>query len=356
MNSYQRHEVRYLRRKAKRDKKVLDRSKYYADLNRAFCFSKVMYYADKCCRGVGYKKSTQMFKLHLFTNIATTCRNIKTGNYIVHDTYKFKINERGKIRDIDAPYIHDRLVHKVISNEIILPIYLPHIIYDNGASIKNKGFLFALKRVKRKLHDWYKTNGYTGYIVLIDFSKFFENCSHEVIHNIHKKYIHDEYVIKVIEDYLFIGKRIALGVEIAQREACIIPNRLDHLLQNNGYKIERYMDDTFFLVNEYEKAMNILNKYYKISSSLKLKINRNKTKIIPINNYFKYCKWHYHISDNGKIIIVPDKSTIYRQIRKLKKMYKLSINNNEINQTRDSFIAYLNNGNSYKYINSVINF
>ena len=124
MTSEERHEARYIRRKAKRDNKNLNRSKIYANLDRAFTFSKVMYYADKCCNGVGYKKSTQKFKLHMFTNIANTCRNIKTGNYKVHNTYKFKINERGKIRDIDAPYIYDRLVHKVLSNEILLPLYL----------------------------------------------------------------------------------------------------------------------------------------------------------------------------------------------------------------------------------------
>lgn len=149
MTSRERHEARYRRRKARRDEKNIERSKYYANLDRAFAFSKVMYYADKCCNGVGYKKSTQKFKLHLFTSIAMTCRNIKIGNYIVHDTYKFTINERGKTRYIDAPYIYDRLVHKVISNEIVLPLYQPHLIYDNGASMKNKGFLFAIKRVKK---------------------------------------------------------------------------------------------------------------------------------------------------------------------------------------------------------------
>ena len=55
MTSKERKDVRYLRRKAKRDKKVLDRSKYYDDLNKAFCFFIVMHYADKCCNGVRYK-------------------------------------------------------------------------------------------------------------------------------------------------------------------------------------------------------------------------------------------------------------------------------------------------------------
>lgn len=161
-----------------------------------------MYYGDKCCNGVGYKKSTQNFKLHEFTIISNICRNIKTDNYKVGDTYSFVINERGKLRKIDAPHIKDRLVHKILSNEIIDPIYRCHLIYDNGASIKNKGFKFSINRLNRKLYSWYLKNRLNGYLVLIDFSKFFENCSHEVIHDIHNKYIINKRVIKVIEDYL----------------------------------------------------------------------------------------------------------------------------------------------------------
>lgn len=136
MNSLERKQKRYERRNNKRLEKVKAISEEYADLNKAFCFSKAMYYGDKCCKGVGYKKSTQNFKLHEFTIISNICRNIKNDNYQVGDTYSFIINERGKTRKIDAPHIKDRLVHKILSNEIIEPIYRPHLIYDNGASIK----------------------------------------------------------------------------------------------------------------------------------------------------------------------------------------------------------------------------
>ena len=175
MNSRERKDVRYLRRKRLRELKNIYRSNRYASIEDAFCFHKVMYYADKCCNGVRYKKSTQNFELHMFTNITSTCRNIKNGTYKVGDTFKFKINERGKIRDIDAPHITDRLVHKVIANEILLPIYTTHMIYDNGASVKGKGFGFAIKRVKSKLQKWNRKYGLNGYVVLIAFSKFFEN-------------------------------------------------------------------------------------------------------------------------------------------------------------------------------------
>ncbi len=340
MNSVERKQVRYERRKNNRLSKIEERSKKYADLNKVFCFSKAMYYGDKCCKGVGYKKSTQYFKLHEFTIISNICRDIKTNNYKVGDTYSFIINERGKTRKIDAPHIKDRLVHKILSNEIIAPIYMPHLIYDNGASIKNKGFKFSMDRLKKKLYSWYLKNGLKGFIVLIDFSKFFENCSHEVIHEIHYKYIKNEGVIKVIEDYLFIVKGIALGVEIAQREAVIIPNKLDHYIQNKTI-INRYMDDTIFFVNSYKEGKYLLDEYIKISNLLKIKLNKKKSVIVPINKCFKYCKWRYTLFENGKVICKPSIQTIKRQRLKLKKMKKLNLPISEIETTRNSFNAYL---------------
>ena len=189
MTSRERREERYKRRKKKREDKILVESKYYADVNRVFCFSKVMEYSEKCCKGIGYKRSTQNFKIHMFTIIATTCRKIKTNTYQVGDTYHFQINERGKIRDIDAPDILDCLVHKTISNEVLTPLYSHHMIYDNGACIKGKGFTFCLERVKVKMGRWYRKYGCNGYVVTTDFSKFFQNISHEEIHNMHEKYI-----------------------------------------------------------------------------------------------------------------------------------------------------------------------
>ena len=354
MTSKERKEKRYLRRKKKRKDKIIERSNMYADLNLSFTFSKVLMYADKCCNGVRWKKSTQIFQLHMFTNVACTCYNIKNNDYKVGNTYQFTINERGKERLIDAPHIKDRLIHKVINNEILLPIYSPLLIYDNGASVKDKGFLFTLNRVKKELLKNYKLYK-DGYVILMDYSKFFENCSHDIIRNIHKKYIRNERVIKVIEDYLFIGKGIALGVEIAQREASIIPSKLDYYLQNKKLSSIRYMDDTVFFCENYNMACDILNKYIEMSSKLNIVINRKKTKIIKLSNWFMYCKWKFKIFDSDKVIIVPSNKTIYRQRRKLRKMIKNNVNIGDIEIVKNSFKAYLDMGNSYKNIKHLDN-
>lgn len=353
MTSRERKELRYIRRKNKREEKNIYRSEKYANVNNCFIFSKVMYYSDKCCKGVRWKKSTQLFRLHQFTNIALTCYNVKNNKYKVNKTFSFVINERGKKRNIDAPHINDRLIHKVISNEILTPIYSPHLIYNNCASVKDKGFLFTLNRVKSNLRRFYKRNS-NGYVVLIDFSKFFENCSHEVIHIFHKKYIKNEYTIKLIESYLFIVKGISLGIEIAQKEASLIPNILDHYLENINTLCIRYMDDTIFFIDDYDSASFLLNKYIELANSLNIIINNNKTKIISIDDYFYYCKWKFKIFNNNKIIMSSSKKTIFRQRRKLKKMVNKHINKDELNIVYNSFKAYLDMGNNWNKVNFLL--
>ena len=138
---------------------------------------------------------------------------------------------------------------------------------------------------------------------------------------------------------------------MAQREACMYPNQLDHYLESKQCIIERYMDDTFFLVDNYEKAIHILNNYYELCNTLNIKINKKKTKIIPVGKRFLFCKWYFNIDKNTKVTMIPHKSTIYRQRRKVRKMIKKQVNYQDIETTIISFIAYLNLGNSKKYIN-----
>lgn len=57
----------------------------------------------------------------------------------------------GKIRPIDAPHITDRQIHKTLCNEVLIPLYSPSMIYDNGASQKGKGLHWQFKRIKQQL-------------------------------------------------------------------------------------------------------------------------------------------------------------------------------------------------------------
>lgn len=176
------------------------------------------------------------------------------------------------------------MVHKVLANEILTKLYYPHFVYGNGASVKGKGFHFSLAYVKKILYSWYLKNGLDGYVLVIDYSNYFANCCHNVISDIHSKYIYNSYTIKVLEDYLFVGEGLLLGIELAQQEALMLANKLDHLIDNK-YPVDRFMDDSFCLVKTKEEGLKLLKEYNLIAHDLSIKINAKKTRLIPLRGF-----------------------------------------------------------------------
>ena len=64
-----------------------------------------------------------------------------------------------------------------------------YLIYDNSASIKGKGIDFARKRLLVHLRKYYHQHGSNdGYILLIDFSKYYDNIQHEKLIEQFEKY------------------------------------------------------------------------------------------------------------------------------------------------------------------------
>lgn len=62
MTSEQRKELRYQRRKAKREAKLRERNKNSGTLEEVFSFDNMFQYGLQCCKNVGWKQSTQNFQ------------------------------------------------------------------------------------------------------------------------------------------------------------------------------------------------------------------------------------------------------------------------------------------------------
>lgn len=82
----------------------------------------------------------QHFEMRLFSVTATRRRAILTGKYKFSLYVFFYLSECGKTRLIAALRIQDRQVEKLFIQKVLLPLYLPHIIYNNGACLRYKGF------------------------------------------------------------------------------------------------------------------------------------------------------------------------------------------------------------------------
>ncbi len=358
MTSEERHEARYQRRKAARDAKLRCAQAAVGSLADALTYSALYEAGREACKGVRWKTSTKNFELRIFSRTARTRRRLVTKTWESRKPCTFYIVERGHKRKIDAPHINDRQVHKAICRKILRPLYYPHMIYDNGASIENKGFAFTVNRLVLFLRWWYRRYGREGVAVTCDFKSYFPNAPHSTIEAIHRRYISTEDICYVC-DYLlnvFGPVGMALGVETSQTEAGMLPNSIDHLLKDQCslHCAERYMDDIDFIVPTTEAANEVLAKMREMCRRDGLTLKETKTHKTPLSGWFTYCQWRYHLTETGRVIKKPSRRSITAMGRKLKAFGRM-YNNGEmtLQQICDSYQSwksYASQGNSHNVI------
>lgn len=126
-----------------------------------------------------WKASTQRYEADVIMNNLQLQQEVRNGTYKQSPMLNFTLNERGKIRDIHAPAVRDRVLQKVINQDILLPSLRKYMIYDNSASLEKRGTAFARKRHLIHLRNFIR-NHPDGYILQIDIRHFFDSIDHEI--------------------------------------------------------------------------------------------------------------------------------------------------------------------------------
>lgn len=172
MTSEERRKGRRERREAERKKKHEDYIRKYNDFNLVLDLDNLKAAYRKSRRGVAWKESVQRYDLFLMSNLAETKQKLARGEGISKGFVEFDIHERGKMRHIRSVHISERVVQKCLCDNVLTPLMTRSLIYDNGASIKNKGIHFAMNRLRCHLSRFYRENGNNnGYALVIDFFK-----------------------------------------------------------------------------------------------------------------------------------------------------------------------------------------
>lgn len=102
---------------------------------------------DKAKKASMWKQSTQHYEANRLKETCKLKREVETNTYKQRVFRIFVINERGKTRYIRALDVRDRVIQRALCDEILTLRVQPHLIYDNGASVKFKGQAFTEKRV-----------------------------------------------------------------------------------------------------------------------------------------------------------------------------------------------------------------
>lgn len=322
MTSEERREARYKRRQERRRNRQT-RSDRLGGLEGVFSYHTMFKHGKKCCNGVRWKASTQNFELHLFSGTAKRRREVLTGKWKPGKTVSFPLCERGKFRIIDAPHITDRQIHKVLTKEVLAPLYCPGMIYDNGASQKGKGLHFHYKRLKEHLRWHYRRYGRTGAMFLMDFHHFFPEAPHTLLHERHRELILDT-DLRALADLVVAavpgGVGMPLGVEPSQQEMVALPSFLDNWMkcQLSIHGMGHYMDDYDAALESRERAEWVKEEAIRRAEEKGLKVNRNKCHVIDLDKPFRFCKAKFQILPSGRIITHGCRDGMKRARRKLR--------------------------------------
>lgn len=314
-------------------------------------------------KGSDWKPQVQRFEMTYLLELSRIQRELETMTYEFLPSTQFVLNERGKTRVIRGEQIQDRIVKHSLCDEVLNPAVKDFLIYDNGASLVGKGIAFTRKRLLTHLRRYYaQHHSNEGYILLIDFSKYYDNIRHDILIELIEKYVSDEHSLwllkktlersKVDVSYMsdeeyekcldtlfnslvyqeidqrlltgekFMAKHLNIGDQAAQTAGIAYPIPIDNYVKIvRGVKFYgRYMDDSYAIHESKEFLEDLLEGIVAKASSLGITVNLKKTRICKLSDYWRFLQIQYSLTDTGRVVqkINPKRLTAMR--RKMKKL------------------------------------
>lgn len=308
------------------------------------------------------KSETKKFSVHELDEVARAQHELSERKWKISDKRPFIISERGHVRKIQGNTPYDRMIiHSYVDN-VLEPLIRPYLIYDNYASLKGKGTRLARERFEKFMHNAYRKYGNNEfYVLLIDFSKFYDNIRHDKLKELILKYFPDddrefnEYMIDTILDSFkvdvshmskeeydcclekkfvalehmnkiksgekYMKKSLNIGNHASQIFSVLFPLPIDNYCKIvKGLKFYgRYMDDIVIIDNNKDYLKKLIKDIDKISKEQGLFVNEKKTKILKVGREFKYLNRLYRLTSSGHLEERISKETFRREIKKLRK-------------------------------------
>ena len=282
--------------------------------------------AMECTRQSRWKETTQRYLANMLQRNLELQADILSGQYRVKPTVDFTLNERGHVRQIEAPVVRDRIVQKSLMKHVLTPSLTPYLIYDNYASMKQRGTSFARKRFEVMLHRYIHKHGTDGYILLIDVKKYFDSIDHDVLKQLIAPRLNDEpeeviqLIHYIIDTSSKTDKGLNLGSECPQIFAIYYLNPIDQYIKVvKGVKYYgRYMDDIFIIGRTKAELKALLVDVEAKLAELRLEINLKKTHIVKLSHGFTWLQIKYIISQTGHVAKTMSRGKILRERRRLK--------------------------------------
>ena len=236
------------------------------------------------------------------------------------NAYSQFIVEDPKRRLINAPPFPNRVVHRVITDVVLTPIWRPTFPYDSFACIKGKGTHVAVRRLQRFMRRHPEGS---GYVLQLDVKSYFASIDHEILISLIERRIRDPQMMRlirlIVESYEDSpGTGIPLGNLTSQVFANIYLHELDmfakHDLRVKEYL--RYMDDITLVHTDKRQLWEWRDEIEAfLADHLRLQLHQVKQTLTPVDcgvEYLGYRVYRDHIK-----VLSRNVRRVYRRHRQM---------------------------------------
>ena len=328
--------------------------------DKAISFRELYKGLKKSCNNVRWKDSVISYEWNALKNTYTLRQELLDGQYEIRGYQRFTIREP-KEREIVATRIRDRHFQRSLCDNALYAQITRSFIRDNCACQRGRGVDDALNRMDAHLHRYYRKHGCEGWVIKCDIRHYFAETRHDVAKAALRKRVTDdaayEYAAQIVDS--FGGdKGIGLGSQVSQLVELAVLDDFDHWVKER-LRIKhyvRYMDD-FILIHEDRAVLDdALRQIAAKLGEIGLVLNA-KTHCHPLKQGIVFLKWHFYLTDTGKVIRKISKRSIQKEKRRLKaiaeKVKEGLAAEEDLSTSFQSWAAHAKRGNARRVINKM---
>lgn len=181
------------------------------EFDKKLTYQSLMEAHRKSRKGKGYRTEIIEFNLKQEEYILWLYNELKNKTY-KHGGYQVFYITEPKLRKIEKSKYMDRIVHRWIVDNFLIPLYVPTFINSSFACLKEKGMhraaLYVQAMIRKAKIKWKEY-----YVLKMDIAKYFDSIDKNILLTILKRKIKDKKLLWLLKEILFSQKR-EKGLEI----------------------------------------------------------------------------------------------------------------------------------------------